>query len=102
MGVLLNEDRMGVVSFVFDPAALSTGPSVAEQTVTVPGLRVGDLVVVQKPTLTATMFVSGARVSAADTLAITFVATAGTPNAGSETYLCFWFRPESVKPGVVT
>jgi len=59
----------------------------AEQTVTVPGLAVGDMVYVSKPTAQAGLGVAGARVSAADTLAITFVnPTAGglTPTASEE------------------
>ena len=59
----------------------------AEQTVTVPGLAVGDMVFVSKPTAQAGLGVAGARVSAADTLAITFVnPTAGgiTSTAGEE------------------
>lgn len=45
----------------------------AEQTTTVPGLRVGDVVTVNKPTAQAGIGVVNARVSAADTLAITFM-----------------------------
>jgi hypothetical protein len=96
MGAMITEDRFGVVQVTFDPAALGAGPSVAEQTVTVPGVKPGDLVFAVKPTLTATMFSAQARVSAANTVELTLVATAGTPNAGSETWTFFWFRPERV------
>jgi len=44
----------------------------AEQDVTVPGLEVGDMVIVSKPTAQAGLGVVGARVSAANTLSITF------------------------------
>lgn len=101
MGVQLNEDRFGVISATINPAALAAGPSVGEQTFTVPGLKVGDLVLVQKPTLTANVQIVHSRVSAADTLAITFLCITGTPDPASETYLIFWFRPESVDPAVV-
>lgn len=101
MGALTREHRMGVVSVIINPAALGAGPSVAEQTFTVVGLKVGDIVIPQKPTLTATMFCAGARVSATDTLALTLVATAGTPDAASETWLVFWFRPETTDGAVL-
>jgi hypothetical protein len=60
----------------------------AEQTFTVSGLAVGDVVFVNKPTAQAGLGIAGVRVSAANTLAITFVnATASpiTPTA-SESY----------------
>jgi len=53
----------------------------AEQTVTVPGLAVGDMVYVSKPTAQAGLGVCGVRVSAKDTLAITF----NTPTASGVT-----------------
>lgn len=53
----------------------------AEQTVACAGLNVGDVVVVNKPTAQAGLGIVGARVSAKDTLAITF----GNPTAGSIT-----------------
>jgi hypothetical protein len=84
MGAMINEDRFGVVQVTFDPAALGAG------------VKPGDLVFAVKPTLTATMFSAQARVSAANTVELTLVATAGTPNAGSETWTFFWFRPERV------
>ena len=66
----------------------------AEQTVSVPGLNVGDAVFVNKPTHQAGLGIAGARVSAKDTLAITFVnPTAGgiTPTA-SEIYKVVRFQ----------
>ena len=68
-------------------AALATGPSTQERTYNVPGLIVGDVVTVQKPTFQNTIGIVGARVSAADTLAINFLATAGTPTLTAENYL---------------
>ena len=58
-------------------AALATGPSVEERTYTVPGLIVGDIVTVNPPSFVATVNVGQARVSAANTLSIAFLATAG-------------------------
>lgn len=68
----------------------------AEQTVTVPGLRVGDFVRVEKPTEQAGLGIGNARVSADNTLAIQFInPTAGnvTPTA-LEVWRGLLFRPE--------
>lgn len=69
----------------------------AEQTVDAPGVRVGDLVLVQKPTHQAGLAVESlARVAANDQLTIKFInPTAGgvTPTAG-ETWKALAFRPE--------
>lgn len=65
----------------------------AEQTFTITGLDTGDLVFVNKPALSAGLGIANARVSAADTLAITFVnATAGAIDPAAETYKIFVFR----------
>ena len=89
-----NVRAMGVITVTIDPASVDTIVT-AEQTFTVPGLRLGDFVVASKPTLTAGVGVSGCRVSAADTLAVTFVnPTAGGVNAGSESWLVLWVRPD--------
>lgn len=66
----------------------------AEQTFTVTGLQAGSAVFVNKPDLDAGLGIANARVSAADTIAITFVnATAGAidPAAG-EVYLIMEVR----------
>jgi hypothetical protein len=81
------ERKVAVISVVIDPASVAT-ITTAEQTFAVPGLETTDVVFVNKPTLTAGLGIAGARVSAADTLAITFVnPTAGAIDAGSQTYL---------------
>ncbi len=69
----------------------------AEQTFTVNGLLVGDFVNVTKPTTQAGLGIVNARVSAANTLAITFANTTGstiTPTA-AEVYLIAVDRPTS-------
>jgi hypothetical protein len=69
------------------PTAVSANTTV-EETFTVPGLLVGDVVFVNKPTAQAGLGIVGARVSAANTLAITFgnfTASSITPTA-SEVY----------------
>jgi hypothetical protein len=77
------------------PSAVSANTT-AEQTFTVTGLQVGDMVAgINKPTAQAGLGIVGMRVSAANTLAITFSNnTAGsiTPTAG-ETYVFQIVRP---------
>jgi len=66
----------------------------AEQTFTVVGLLTADAVIVNKPTAQAGLGIVGARVSAADTVAITFsnnTASGITPTA-SEVYKVIAFR----------
>lgn len=78
------------------PSAVSANTT-AEQTFTVRGLLVGDEVQVSKPTTQAGLGIVNARVSAADTLAITFSNNTGgglTPTAG-ETYTVAVNRPTS-------
>lgn len=69
----------------------------AEQTVDAPGLRVGDLVLISKPTHQAGLAVESlARVAVKDQLTVKFInPTAGglTPTA-SEVYKGIAFRPE--------
>lgn len=95
MGATMREDRYGVVQATLTPAQVAINTT-AEQTFTVPGLKVGDVVVVNKPTAQAGLGIAGARVSAADTLAINFANVTGgaiTPTAG-EVYLVYVFRAE--------
>jgi hypothetical protein len=69
------------------PAAVAANTT-AEQTFTLNGLAVGDVVYITKPTAQAGLGIVGARVSAANTLAITFSNNTGssiTPTA-AETY----------------
>jgi len=90
---MAQERKLAVISVVIDPASVAT-ITTAEQTFAVPGLEVGDIVFVNKPTLTAGLGIAGARVSAADQLAITFVnPTAGAIDAASQTYLVGVIKP---------
>lgn len=91
--------KLGTFAVSLTPAALSTGPSVGEQTfVGTPatasttqyfpaiGLLPGDVVFVTKAgAQTAAVGMLDARVSATDTLAIKFLATAGTPTPAAGT-----------------
>lgn len=84
--------QIRVYSATIDPASVAAATS-AEQTFTVTGLTTGDKVLVSKPTATAGLGIVNARVSAADTLALTFMnATAGAIDAASESYTILAFR----------
>ncbi len=67
-----------VYTVVLSPALIAQGTT-AEQTFTLNGLDVNDYVYVNKPTTQAGLGIAGARVSAANTLAIAF---ANVPSAG--------------------
>ena len=82
------------ITVTFNPASVAT-ITTAEQTTTVIGLKVGDFVYWTKPTNTAGVGVVNMRVSAADTLAVTFVnPTAGAVDAASESWNLLIFRPD--------
>lgn len=102
MGRGLNQ-RFGDVDVVLkfsqslDVASVAANTS-AEQTFTVTGLVVGDMVFVNKPSASAGLGVVNARVSAANTLAITFMNSTGSaidPAAETYTILAFRFAPTS-------
>lgn len=88
--------KQSVISVTLSPALVAVNTT-AEQTFTVNGLQVGDHVIVNKPTTQAGLGIVGSRVSAANTLAITFSNnTAGTitPTAG-QVYKILVSRPDS-------
>jgi hypothetical protein len=102
-GVNLGNVRaFGVASVALTPALIVLNTT-AEQTFTVPGLLVGDVILsVNKPTAQAGLGIVNWRVSAAAQVGITFSNNTGssiTPTAG-ETYLIAWARPDSVQAGV--
>jgi len=77
-----------VLSAALSPAQVGANTS-AEQTFAVTGIKVGDVVSVNKPTAQAGIGIVGVRASAADEVGITFMNTTGsgvTPTA-SQTYL---------------
>jgi hypothetical protein len=80
---------------------ISVAPNItAEQTFTVPGLQVGDVVGVSKPTTQAGLGIVNSRVSAANTLAIAFInstAATITPTA-AEVYTVNVDRPIGALP----
>lgn len=80
--------KVGTFGLVIAPAALAAGPSVGEQVfaATGIGLLTTDRVFVEYPgAQTAAVALLDARVSAADSLAIKFLATAGTPTPAAGT-----------------
>lgn len=86
-----------LIAPVLSPASVANATT-AEQTFSVSGLLVGDVVAVTKPTAQAGLGIAGTRVSAANTLAITFsnvTAATITPTA-SEAYTVRVYRPENL------
>jgi hypothetical protein len=93
--VLGNLVKQAVISVTLSPALIVLNTT-AEQTFTVNGLLPGDMVLVNKPTTQAGLGIVGSRVSAANTLAITFsnnTAASITPTA-AQVYLVLVSRPD--------
>lgn len=95
----------GVFTITIEVASVAANIS-AEQTFTAPGVLLGDMVFVNTPAigtaaLNAGLGVSGARVTAANTIGLRFTnSTAGALDpTGSIAYTVFAVRPES---GVLT
>lgn len=91
-----NTDKLKLISVTLSPALIVLNTT-AEQTFTVPGLAVGDWVFVNKPTAQAGLGIVGCRVTAANTLGITFSNNTGssiTPTA-SQVYLVLVLRPDA-------
>lgn len=88
-----NTKGLYTVKATLAPAAVLTVTAV-EQTFTVPGVLVGDAVCVSPPSITAGCILGAARVSAADTVGLTFVnpGTASVTPAGGS-YIFTVFRP---------
>lgn len=78
--------ELAVYTATVDPASVTASSN--ERDVTIPGVKVGDVVMaVNKPTLTAGLGVVNARVKAADTVSIQFLAAGvGAVDGASETY----------------
>lgn len=84
--------KIAVYAPSLDVASVAANTT-AEQTFTVAGLTTADKVFVNKPSLNAGLGIVNARVSAADTLALTFVnATAAAIDPAAETYAVIAFR----------
>lgn len=81
--------KIAVYTATLTPTSVAAATT-AEQTFTVNGLTTADKVIVNGPTPTAGTGIVNTRVSAADTLAITFInttAAAATPAAGTYTII---------------
>ena len=94
--VLGNLVKQSVISVTLSPVAIVLNTT-AEQTFTVNGLLPGDFVSCNKPTAQAGLGIVGCRVSAANTLAITFSNNTGssiTPTA-AQVYKILVTRPDS-------
>lgn len=95
--VLGNIVKEAVISVTLSPALIVLNTT-AEQTFTVNGLKTGDWVCVNKPTAQAGLGIVGCRVSAANTLGITFSNNTGssiTPTA-AQVYTVLVARPDRV------
>lgn len=99
-----NVQAFGVASLTLSPASVAANTT-AEQTFTFPGLLATDVIAgVSKPTAQAGLGVVGFRVSAANTLAITFSNNTASPivPTASETYLVNWIRRDSTQVGTIS
>jgi hypothetical protein len=85
--------RWDVYSVTFNPASVAANTT-SEQTVTVTGVSTGDIVHVIKPSHDTGLGIVNCRVSAIDTVAITFMNTTGSAiDPSSEDYI---FKVEKV------
>ncbi len=100
-GVFLgNVVLVAAVDVSYDANVTATNTT-QESTVTVPGVLPGDFVMVNKPSHSAGIGIVNARVSAADTVAITFGNFTGAGvNPAAETYLFCVIRPDTVRGAV--
>lgn len=93
---------MGLIQSQLAPTAVAANTT-AEQTFTVTGLAAGAQVEVDKPSIQPGLGIGGARISAANTLAITFVnVTATTITPATETYTISYFPTASPAAGSST
>ena len=80
------EEAIRHFSVTLDPASVAANTT-AEQTFNVTGVNSSDIIIINKPTLTAGIGIAGVRASAKDQIAITFLnATGGAINPASESY----------------
>jgi hypothetical protein len=102
-GGLTALDQLMYYNVLASPSQVAANTS-AEQTVTVAGLLANDIIVgVSKPTAQAGLGIVGARVSAANTLALTFVNATGSPitPTASEVYNVCVLRPAAAAPATL-
>lgn len=91
-----NLKALGVMTITVDLPSVNANTT-AVLSVTVPGIEVGDLVSVNKPSHSTGLGIVNERVSADNTIELTAMNTTASPiDAGSETYTLFWARPETI------
>jgi hypothetical protein len=96
-----NTANISIVSVSCTPAESAAVTAVA-QTFTVPGVKVGDVVLVTPPSNASSVSVGGAWASAADTVSVQFInPTAGNLTAPSGTYIFTIFRRDGAATGMV-
>jgi len=89
-----NISQLGLLSLAVIPVAVAAATT-AEQTFTVVGLQVSDVVFITKPSGQAGLSIATARVSALATLAVTYSnTTAGAITPAAETYTMLVARPQ--------
>lgn len=89
-----NVASLNIVSATVDLGSVAANTS-EEETVTLTGVKTGDIVIPVKPSLEAGLVIGNCRVSADDTLMITIGnLTAAAIDAGSETWTFLVARPE--------
>lgn len=83
-----------LLTVTLSPASVAANTS-AEQTFALPGVLVGDMVTVNKPTAQAGLSIAGVRVSATDQVAITFGNHTASPivPTAAESYKFAVLRP---------
>jgi len=100
-----NANKLNLVSVVWSPSSVAANTT-AEQTVTVPGVVLGqDFVLdVTKPTAQAGLGIAQTRVSAANTVAVVFVNATASPivPTASETYVFAIVRRDGPASGVMS
>lgn len=93
-----NLQAIGVATLTLSPASVAANTT-AEQTFTLPGLRVGDVILdVNSAAPQAGLGIVGRRVSAANTLGLTFANNTASPivPTASTVYSVAWARPDAV------
>lgn len=98
-----NVSNSFVLQLTVPAGAAITASTSVERTYTLVGVRLGDVITVNKPTLTAGVGIVNARASATDQIAITFGNfTAGTPSLpASEVYYVQIDRPGYDSPSQI-
>lgn len=96
-GVLTGNVRsINVIDATVDLGSVAANTS-EEETATVPGVKVGDMVFVSKPSIEAGLIIGSARVTADDTVAIQVGNfTGGAIDEASETLRFLIVRPEGL------